>query len=650
MESETNGETSRTHRRYIVASLIAVCLAIYGQVLWFGFINFDDNMYVYENAVVAGGLNLASIKWAFTTFHAANWHPLTWISHMLDSSLFGGYAGGHHFTNVVFHAANSVLAFIVFRQLTGDLWKSAMVAFLFAVHPAHVESVAWVSERKDVLSTLFWLLTMLAYIRYVRTVGGESLARRMISVPYLLIVLFSVLGLISKPMLVTLPFVLLLCDYWPLRRLAGLKDLTPLVLEKLPMFVLAGASAYITILAQASYGAIQSTQVLPLGTRILNAIVSYASYLVMLVWPVNLGIGYAYEFPFPTWKVVGSILLLLFITLVCLWQARERRYLTVGWLWFLGTMVPVIGLVQVGAQSMADRYTYVPYFGLFIIAVWGLAELMPRLKLNFSSTVVAAAIPILVLAVLAFNQTSHWKNAVTLYTHTLSTGKGNFLTMHNLCSALAVQQRFAEAEVHCRNSIATDPGFADSHVLLGVVSFSLGRSDTAIAEFNKALELDPNNVMARTNMVAPLAVSGRTDEAEAALNSAKEAYRQGGMNTANLTGLYVNLAAAFAKENRFDKAERSLRQVLEFAPDRADSRANLALSLYLQNRLTEARGEVERSISQNPNQPESYNILGMILLKQGDHSGAAAQFQKALQLKPDFKEAKDNLEKANAGK
>ena len=646
MDSEINKDAGRNTTLLLIGALVAACVLIYGQVLWFDFINFDDNLYVYENPIVSGGLNIAGVKWAFTTFHSANWHPLTWISHMLDATLFGKSAGGHHLTNVIFHSANSVLSFIVFRQLTGDVWKSAIVAFLFAVHPAHVESVAWVSERKDVLSTLFWLLAMLAYVRYAR----ESESKRMLSGAYFLVVLFFVLGLISKPMLVTLPFVLLLCDYWPLERLKSTSDLKALVIEKLPLFALSGISAYITVLAQASYGAIQSTQVLPLDTRLLNAIVSYAKYIVMLIYPVNLGIGYPYAFPFPIWKVAGSILLLLAVTAFCFWQRRERKYLLVGWLWFLGTMVPVIGLVQVGAQSMADRYTYVPYFGLFIMAVWGLGELTPRLKLNFSSTAVLAAIPILVLTVVAFNQTSYWKNATTLYTHTLGVGQGNFLTMHNLCSTLVVQQRFVEAEVQCRNSIAADPGFADAHVLLGVVSFSLGKSDVAIAEFNKALELDPNNLMARTNMVAPLAVSGRSDEAEATLNSAKEMYPKRGMNPAALAGLYSNLAGVFATQNRFDKAERSLRQVIEFAPDRTDARTNLALSLYFQNKLAEARAEVERSINMNRNQPESYNVLGMILLKQGDSAGAASQFQRAVQLKPDYKEAKDNLEKANAGK
>lgn len=645
-----NDQANKSGKSYrlIIVALIAVCLLIYGQVIGFQFINFDDNLYVYDNPFVLAGLTGRSFRWAFTTFHSANWHPLTWASHMIDASLFGANPSGHHIVNLIFHAANSVLAFVIFRRFTGDLWKSAMVAFLFAVHPAHVESVAWVSERKDVLSTLFWLLTMLAYFRFARE--EESLAKRMLSGGYVLVVVCFALGLMSKPMLVTLPFVLLLCDYWPLARLKSLKDLVPLVLEKLPLFVLSGISAYVTIRAQAAYGAIQSTQMLPLDMRLSNALVSYVKYIVMLLYPANLGMGYAYDYSLPAWQIRGSVLLLALITAFCVWQRRNRKYLIVGWLWFVGTLIPVIGIVQVGSQSMADRYTYVPYFGLFIILVWGVAEFVPKLRLNFSSTVVVAAIPIAVLSFLAFNQTSYWQNSIKLYSHTLNAGQGNFLTMHNLCSALTGQNRFAEAEVQCLNSIQADPGFPESHVLLGVVSLKLGKYDVSIAEFRRAMELNPNDAMAYGNIAAPLAMTGKTDEAEQSLNKAVELYRQSGVNPAPLSSSYSNLAAVFAQQNRFDKAAVLLEQALAFAPDRPDARANYALSLYFLDRLYEAKTEIDKSIGQNPNLAESHNIRGMILLKQNDRAGAIAAFERALQLKPDFKDAKDNLERANAGR
>lgn len=649
VESKETGSITRT-TRLVMAGLIAVCLLIYAQVLGFSFINFDDNLYVFENPFVTSGLTWTSIKWAFTTFHSANWHPLTWISHMIDVTLFGANAGAHHFMNVLFHAANSILAFAVFRQLTGDVWKSAVVAFLFAVHPAHVESVAWVSERKDVLSTLFWLLAMWAYVRFARShVAEASVLKRMFSVEFLFVFVFVALGLMAKPMLVTLPFVLLLLDFWPLERMRSTRDGFLLALEKAPIFVLSGISAYITVLAQGAYGAIQSTQVLPLDVRILNAIVSYAKYIAMLFYPADLGVGYAYQFPFPVWHVAAAIALLAAITGVCLWQCKSRRYLLVGWLWFLGTMIPVSGLVQVGAQSMADRYTYIPYFGLFIMIVWSAAELVPRLKLNFASTVVLVAVPIAAMTVAAFNQASYWRDPITLYTHTIATGRANFLVMHNLCSVLVGHNRLPEAEQQCRSSIAADPGFPESHILLGVIQVRTGRNDEAIASFKRALVIDPNNAMALGNIAVPLALKGQTDEAEENLNRAVEVYRARGIDPISLANSYSNLAAVFAQQKRFDKAAVTLERVLELAPERADARANYALALYLQNNISQARTEIERSLAQNPNVAESQNILGMILLKQNDRAGAVTAFQRALQIKPDLKEARENLERANAG-
>jgi protein O-mannosyl-transferase len=377
----------KTNRELIVFTVLSVLvLAIYWQTTGFGFINLDDNLYVYENGAVLSGLNWNSVKWAFGAFYSANWHPLTWHSHMLDVQLFGGNAGGHHAVNIVLHLINSVLAFTVFRKMTGCFWKSAIVAALFAVHPAHVESVAWVSERKDVLSTLFWLLTMWAYLRYAnseeekktKTGGGfksnenvdegeKSAASPLLffSSSYLLVLALFALGLMTKPMLVTLPCVLLLMDFWSLERLKTLRDLPALLIEKIPLLALSAVSAFITILAQRSTGAVESLEFLPLGTRALNALVSYAKYVVMLFYPADLAVWYPYEREFPWWQIIGALVLLSAVTALCVSQIRTRKYLLMGWLWFLGTLVPVIGLVQVGSQSLADRYTYIPYFRAF---------------------------------------------------------------------------------------------------------------------------------------------------------------------------------------------------------------------------------------------------------------------------------------------
>jgi Flp pilus assembly protein TadD len=641
IESEQNKDDNG---HLVITALLGACFLIYGQVWWFEFINLDDNLYIYDNPFVRPGLNWTSVVWAFTTFHSANWHPLTWLSHMLDASIFGPRAGGHHFVNVLFHAANSVLAFYVFRKLTGDIWKAGLVALLFVVHPTHVESVAWVSERKDVLSTFFWLLTMLAYVRYVRALGDSSLTKRLISPAFGLVVLFFVLSLLSKPMGVTLPFVLLLCDYWPLERLKRVKELVPLVLEKLPLFALSAASAVITIQAQASWGAIQSTDGLPIDVRVLNAIVSYAKYVGMLVYPADLGVGYPYVIPLPWWQVAVSILLLVAVTAVCLWQRQKRKYLIFGWLWFLGTLVPVIGLVQVGEQALADRYTYVPYFGLFVMVVWGLAEIVERFRPKPLTTAIAVAIPILIFTVVAIRQASHWTNDIALYSHTLGIGQGNFITMHNYCAALINLNRLAEAETQCNRAIASRPQFVDSHLLLGVVQVKTGRTEEAIRTFNRALEIKPNDVTALHNLAVALTIAGRTDDAAATLDTIRKTSRQ------NLATPYANLAGAFASQKRFDRADECLRIALEFEPENADLLAGHALVLEHRGNRAEADASIQQALAKDPDRAEAHNALGLILMNRNDNERAKTAFEQALRLKPDLKVAKDSLDRINAGK
>lgn len=629
--------------RIVVASLIAACLLIYGQVLWFEFINLDDNLYVYDNAFVTAGINLVSLKWAFTTFHSANWHPLTWISHMLDATIFGPRSGGHHFVNVLLHTANSVLAYFVFKRMTGCKWMSAIVAALFAVHPAHVESVAWVSERKDVLSTLFWLLTMLAYVEWTRRSGEDEPS--IFSVRYLLIVIAFVLGLLSKPMLVTLPFVLLLVDYWPLERLTSLRQLGSHILEKLPLFALAAMSSFITLRAQASYGAIATVSDLPVAMRFENAIASYVKYIAMFFYPVDLAVGYAYV-PMPVWQVVIWAVLLVVVTAICIWQRKDRPYLIVGWLWFVGTLVPVIGILQVGSQAMADRYTYVPYFGLFVMVVWGAVEIIKKFDFKFATAAVVVSLPLLLFSVAAFNQTSYWKSGYDLYSHSLATGKANFVTMHNMCSVLTGQKRLAEAEEQCLNAIAAEPRFVDTYNLLGLIHASNGKYQDAVNTFKKAIELDPNNPMSYGNAGVAFTLLEQTDDAEKSFDRAVELYRAQGADPSFVAVPYSNLAGVLARQKNYERAGDVLRKAIAISPNRADIRANLAMMLYFQDRTAEARTEIDRAVSMNPAGAEIQNILGMILLKQGDSAGAANAFQRAVTLRPDFAEAKENLEKA----
>jgi len=643
---------------FVIAGLIAVCAVIYGQSYNFQFINFDDPLYVYENQQVLSGLNADSIRWAFTTFHSANWHPLTWLSLMLDGSLFGATPGGYHLMSVVFHIANSILAFVVFRKYTGDLWKSAMVAFLFAVHPAHVESVAWISERKDVLSTLFWLLTMWAYFKYAvkqRTAIHEKHSTRKKEITraedrgqiyYLLTIVFLACGLMAKPMLVTLPFVLLLMDFWTLNRLKTKKDFSALVVEKIPLFVLSAVSGFVTIMAQSASGAVQTLETLPIATRLLNAAVAYVKYIGMVFYPLDLGVSYPYQQTLPLWQTFGAVILLIAVTAVCLRQWNKRKYLLTGWLWFLGTLVPVIGIVQVGSQALADRYTYVPYFGLFIMLVWGASELFARFELHRYVPVAAASILLTMLSILCFMQVSFWKTNETLYSHTIAVKQANFLVMHNYCNSLLEENRLEEAWQQCLNAIADQPRHANSYNTLAIISARFGKYENAVAIYKKALELDPQNLFAYRNLAFSLMRTGKIDEAVINLDKAFELHRQAGTNPLALATAYNTVAEAYAKQEKYDKSSELLARTLQLAPERTDIRANYALSLFYENKLDDARREIEQTIRQNPAQAESYHMLGMILLKQGSRSTAARQFEKALEMKPDYKEAQENLKKA----
>ena len=399
--------------------LVIATLAVYWQVRNYSFVNYDDHMYVTQNHNVQAGLTLESITWSFTTIQASNWHPLTWISHMLDCQLYGMNPGRHHLTNVLLHILNSLLLFLVFMRMTGKLWQSGFVAALFALHPLHVESVAWISERKDVLSTFFWMLSLWGYLRYVERPGACR---------YLLLFFLFILGLMTKPMLVTLPFVLLLLDYWPLNRFqfgssgdCNYSIQRPfdfgLVWEKTPLFLLAAVSSVMTYIVQKSGGAVNSLATIPFHDRIANAIVSYVSYIGKMIWPDNLAVFYPYPKSILLWKVAGAGLLLVVVSVVIFRMVRTKPYFAVGWLWYIGTLVPVIGLVQVGSQGMADRYTYVPLIGIFVIIAWGVPDFMPKWrykKIGFTVTIAAILAIIMITTRL---QIRYWSDSLTLFKH-----------------------------------------------------------------------------------------------------------------------------------------------------------------------------------------------------------------------------------------
>src|SRR5580704_13658541 len=461
--------------------LILITLALYWPVRHFEFNNYDDRQYITENPNVQNGLTLPAVKWAFTAVgYGGNWHPLTWLSHLLDIELFGFHAGGHHFTNVLLHTANTLLLFLLLRRWTGNLWRPAFVAALFGWHPLHVESVAWVAERKDVLSTFFFFLTLLAYCRYASELKMKNGKRK---IYYGLALLFFALGLMAKPMLVSLPIILLLLDYWPLRRIydllfaiygsgkdtadlecAGTVSLVRAVVEKVPFFALTAASCVITYVAQGP--AVQDLTKFSLVDRAGNALVSYAKYLGKVFWPANLAVPYPYVHHLPPMEVAGAAILLLAVSVLSVRLARSHPPLFVGWFWFLITLVPVIGLVQVGGEPMADRYMYIPSVGIFVILAWE-APLLFKASSDDSLALPAAAFVLICCWVLASAQISYWRNSMTLWTHTLRVTKNNAAAESNLAFELDAEGRFDEAIHHAREALRIRPGFAEAENNLG---------------------------------------------------------------------------------------------------------------------------------------------------------------------------------------
>ena len=514
------------HRLKLMVSLFLIVAAVgaYWEVQNHDFVNYDDNLYVTENHHVQAGLTWEGIIWAFTTTHASNWHPLTWLSHMLDCEIWGLYAGGHHLSNLLFHILNTLLLFVVLERMTGALWRSACVAALLALHPLNVESVAWVAERKNVLSTFFWIITMWAYVRYIERPGFSR---------YLSVLLFFALGLMSKPMLVTLPFVLLLIDYWPLGRFqmeqssntdipqshkfkpAGYQRalVLRLIREKTPFFALAAVSSVVTFLAQQRGGSMASLDSLPIDIRIANALISYVNYIGKMIWPQRLAVFYSHQGMLPMWQAAGAGLLLVCVSVLVIRAARRCPYLTGGWLWYVGTLVPVIGLVQVGAQSMADRYAYVPLIGLFIIVVWGVAELAARWSCRRLVLATFTGVVLSTLVVCTLMQVSHWRNCITLFKHTLDVTGDNYVAHTSMGIALAERGRLKKAIVHYSEALKLAPDLALSHYNLALALAELGRLEEAVTYFCHAVRIEPEYAEAHNNLGTVLHRLGRLEEA-----------------------------------------------------------------------------------------------------------------------------------------
>ena len=488
--------------------LICLALAILTIITFWslkdcGFINFDDDIYVYKNAYVQSGLNWNSIGQAFSFSSelaelSCHWHPVTWLSLMLDYQIFGLNPQGFHLINLLFHVMNTILLFLIFRRMTKSLWPSAFVAALFAIHPLHVESVAWIAERKDVLSTFFWMLTMGAYSYYVEHPGFRR---------YSLVLLFFVLGLMAKPMLVTLPFVLLLLDYWPLQRFGERKPadpgykwslIYPLLWEKVPLFVLAIFSSIVTYVVAQSEGYILNEALSPV-VRIGNAFISYIAYIGKMIWPSNLAVFYPHPEVLIHWQVFGSVLLLIAITLVVIWRVKRSPYLTTGWLWYIGSLVPVIGIVQAGGQAMADRYTYIPLIGLFIMVAWGVPDLLKKWNYRKELLLTASVLSILCLSVVTWTQVGYWQNNFTLYDHTLKVTDNNYLAYHNRGAAYNGLGNYTQAIDDYSVGIEIKPYLADAYIGRGFAYAGLRNYRQAIEDLNRAIEITSSSAEAYTN-------------------------------------------------------------------------------------------------------------------------------------------------------
>lgn len=603
--------------------LIAVITAAaYWQVMGHDFVSFDDYLYITDNPHVNTGLRGENIAWAFTSAHASNWHPITWISHMLDVQVHGLKPMGHHLTNLLLHIANAVLLFLLLSRMTGRTWPGAFAAALFAIHPLHVESVAWAAERKDVLSTFFWILTMLAYVRYAERPG---LGR------YVPVALLFALGLMAKPMLVTLPLVLLVIDYWPLARTSGdpgnkrqARTWPRLVFEKLPLFALSAASCVVTYMVQQAGGSVGKAEAFSFGVRAANAAVSAVAYLVKTVAPVNLAVFYPHPHDsLPAWQVIGSVAVLIALTVLAIRQSPRRPYLAVGWLWYVITLIPVIGLVQVGKQAMADRYTYVPLIGIFFAIAWAASDLMRRQASPRASRAnrcraakpqptpqpaanpalyVPAGVVLIALFALTWSQVSTWRNTESLFRHAVDVTRDNYVALTNL----------------------------------GEVLNGRGKTDQATECYREALRIQPNSAEAANNLGLMLLKQGNMDEALRYMTVAVR-YKP------ESPEVHFNMGLALAGKNELDKAIEQYREALKLRPSYAEVHDSLAMALDRRGMFDEAMEDFDEAIRLKPDRAETYNDRGAVLLNHQKLDAALADFQKAIEIKPDLAPAHNNL-------
>ncbi len=559
-------KTKKQHIFLIYLALAAATFAAFEPVLHNDFVGYDDPYYVTDNPNVNAGITRQSIIYALTTPHGAIWNPVTTLSHILDCQLFGLNPFWHHLTSLVLHTASTLLLFAILKRMTGAVWPSAFVAAAFALHPLRVESVAWVSSRKDVLSVFFWMLTMWAYVRYTEHPG----IRR-----YLPVFLFLWLGLLAKPMLLTLPFVLLLLDYWPQGRFQRptKKTTLRLIAEKLPLFALVALVGLIAYIVPQSEEALELTETLPFSARVSNALVAYIAYIGKIFFPANLAVLYPHpRNTLPVWQPTASLLLLAVISAAVFYKASKRRYLPIGWLWYLGTLVPVIGLVQLGHQAIADRYTYLPSIGIFIIVAWGTAELLARSRLPKAVPVISAAAVLVILSACTRVQARYWQDSLTLYERTLAVTSNNYIMHYNYANALLRAGRYDEALIHFKKAVQINPQYFDAHNGIGRVLLEQERTDEAITRFAEILRLEPRYYKAHYNIALALTQKGDYE-------SAVEHFHKALRVRHNWPEAHYNMGRAFYLQGNRDAAARQFVQALRLNPDYLDARIKLARTL-----------------------------------------------------------------------
>jgi len=607
--------TTNRAKIIICLSLAIAALVTFWQVRNHEFINLDDDLYVYENPHVKSGLTPENIKWAIKNLDAGFWMPLTWLTHILDCELYGLNPEGHHFSNLLLHMANTLLLFLVLSRMTSALWRSAFVAMLFAIHPLQIESVAWVTERKGILSGLFWMLTLWSYVYYAEKPGIKR---------YCLVLLFFGLGLLTKPMIVMLPVVLIFLDYWPLKRIRsdslswsayhkllfqpsnthGLlwRNLSP-VLEKIPLLVLSAASISITFFAETKVGALPSLESFPVIVRLSNALVSYATYLLKLICPIHLSVFYPHQGLPPLWKITGAALLLAALSFAAAKCRKTQPFFIIGWLWFLFALLPVIGFIQIGDHSMADRYFYIPCIGIFIIVSWGSHRTAAKFGLAKAHLFLLAAVVVFLLGVSVQIQLPRWRNSITLFKHALEVTRNNHAAHNNLAHAL----------------------------------FHKGDVQGALQHASAAVRIKPNSVEIRYNMGVALASSGKLEEAISHLEWVLQADPDSGMGN-------YSMALALTQQGKFEQAIPYFLKSLESNGDHAAVHYHLGKIFFKQNRLEKAYHQYKEALRINPNYPEAHNDLGVILYEQGKPREAAFHISQALKLRPDFEDAQRNLD------